>query len=272
MNNACGVIGGGPLEGDNIVRLVYLDEAGLSNPSQEPFLVVAGVVVNADKQLNAIENHLEKLMHRHIPPEYHDGFVFTAKHIFNGNKTVFDRHRMSLQRRLEIADDLAAIPKNFNLIFSIGQVDRNAPDSLPGGLTGPEKTVASHALAFMTCAMSVEQWMRRNAPNEVCMLVAENNDQARKFITESQRYHQDKKIVSRLTELERRFFPLRKIKEDPLFQPKRQNHPLVIADFVAYVWKKALMKDSKYDRYMRELVKSVISFEADELMQGVKVL
>ena len=31
------------------MRLVYLDEAGISNPVQEPFLVVAGIVVNADQ-------------------------------------------------------------------------------------------------------------------------------------------------------------------------------------------------------------------------------
>jgi hypothetical protein len=262
-----------PMEGDRVVRLVYLDEAGLSNPSQEPFLVVAGIVVNADKQLNAIENYLENLMHRHIPPEHHEGFVFSAKHIFNGNKTVFDRNKMPLSKRLEIVRDLAAIPKKFNLQFSIGFLERSRLlESLPRELSGADKTVASHALAFMTCAMSVEQWMRRYAPNEVCMLVAENNDQARKFITDSQRYHQDKKIVSNLSELERRFFPLRKIKEDPLFQPKRQNHPLVIADFVAYVWKKALMKDSRYDWLMRELVKSVISFEDDDaLIQRAKV-
>jgi hypothetical protein len=236
--------------------------------------VVAGVVVNADKQLNAVENYLERLMHRHIPQEHHDGFVFSAKHIFNGNKTVFDRNKMPLQKRLEIAGDLAAIPKKFNLQFSIGYVDRShMPESLPRGLSVAEKTAASHAMAFMACAMSVEQWMRRNAPNEVCMLVAENNDQAKKFITDSQRYHQDKKIVSKLSEVERKFFPLRKIKEDPLFQPKRQNHPLVIADLVAYVWKKALMKDSKYDRFMRELIKSVITFEEDdELVRAAKVV
>jgi hypothetical protein len=39
----------GPLRGDKIVRLVYLDEAGISNPKDEPFLVIAGIAVNADR-------------------------------------------------------------------------------------------------------------------------------------------------------------------------------------------------------------------------------
>ena len=48
--------GGGPLRGDKIVRLVYLDEAGISNPAHEPWLVVAGIVINADKQFKLIES------------------------------------------------------------------------------------------------------------------------------------------------------------------------------------------------------------------------
>src|SRR5207248_3428237 len=39
---------GGLLRGDKIVRLVYLDEAGISNPKDEPFLVIAGIAVNSN--------------------------------------------------------------------------------------------------------------------------------------------------------------------------------------------------------------------------------
>jgi hypothetical protein len=119
-------------------------------------------------------------------------------------------------------------------------------------------------MAFMACAMSAEHWMRRNAPNEVCMLVAENNDQAKNFIADSQIYHQDKRIIDQLSVWERKHFPLRKIKEDPLFQPKRQSHPLIVADFIAYVWKRVLMKDRRYDRFMRPMIGQVITFSDDD--------
>jgi hypothetical protein len=59
----------------------------------------------------------------------------------------------------------------------------------------------------------------------------------------------------------KKHFPLRKIKEDPLFQPKRQSHPLIFADFCAYVWKKILMGDRRYDRFFEPLRKQVIYFE-----------
>jgi hypothetical protein len=61
--------GGGPLRGDKIVRLVYLDEAGISNPAHEPWLVVAGIVINADKQFKLIESYLDELVKKHIPQE-----------------------------------------------------------------------------------------------------------------------------------------------------------------------------------------------------------
>jgi hypothetical protein len=178
-------LSGAPLAGDNIVRFVYVDEAGLSNPKHEPVLIVAGVIVNADQQLVALERHLEKLMMRHIPREHHDGFVFSAKDLFNGNKTVFRRDdpQWTLSKRLEIADDLAAIPAKFRLPICIGMYNRVSN-------TQNVDVVGQHALAFMSCAMSAEDWMRRNSPNEVCMIVAENNDSAKKLISDSQRYHQ----------------------------------------------------------------------------------
>src|SRR5438874_380349 len=54
--------GGGKLEGDRIVRLVFLDEAGTSNPEHEPYLVVAAVIVDADKKLIAVQAHLDSLV------------------------------------------------------------------------------------------------------------------------------------------------------------------------------------------------------------------
>src|SRR5262249_3959441 len=102
--------GGGALRDDSIVRLAYLDEAGISNLSQEPLLVVAGIAVNADGQFKAIEAHLDGLVRKHVPEERRDGLVFHAMEIFHGTKQ-FKREDWSFEKRLEILDDLASIPK-----------------------------------------------------------------------------------------------------------------------------------------------------------------
>ena len=58
-------------------------------------------------------------------------------------------------------------------------------------------------------------------------------------------HHQEKKIIESLTPEQKQHFPFVKIKEDPAFQTKRPAHPLALADFVAFVIKRALMGDPK---------------------------
>jgi Protein of unknown function (DUF3800) len=254
------------LKWEAVVRIVYIDEAGLSKPQEEPFLVVAGIVVHADQKLNAIENYLDRVMRRHIPAEHHDGFVFSAKHLFNGDNKVFKRDDPDwpLERRLKIADEIASTATKFALPIALGWVERSETFKImnfPMPLTEQEKVLIQHTTAFMNCSMMVEHWMRRSAKNEVCMLVAENNDRAKRFIADVQRFHQDKRFMATLDDDTKKHFPLRKIKEDPLFQPKRQSHPLIFADFCAYVWKKILMGDRRYDRFFEPFRKQVIYFE-----------
>jgi hypothetical protein len=66
------------------VRLIFIDEAGLSNPEQEPFLVVGAVIVHADQKLIAVQRHLDRLVRHHIPREYQDDFVFHATPLVSG--------------------------------------------------------------------------------------------------------------------------------------------------------------------------------------------
>ena len=253
------------MEGINLVRIVYIDEAGLSRPDQEPFLVVAGIVVHADQKLNGIENYLDRIMRRHIPHEHHEGFVFSAKHLFNGDNKIFKRDdpEWPLERRLKIADEIAATAAKFALPIALGWVERATMFDVMKfpALSESERVLVQHTTAFMNCSMMVEHWMRRNTKNEVCMLVAENNDRAKKFITDVQRFHQNTKFAETMDEETQKHFPLRKIKEDPLFQPKRQSHPLIYADFCAYVWKKVLMGDKRYDRFFEPFRKYVIFFD-----------
>ncbi len=249
-----------PIVGEHsAVRLVYIDETGLSKPSEEPFLVVSGVIVDADKRLGGLERHIASISDRYIPPNLRKGFVFHASELFNARGRTFKRDDpyFTLERRLEIADRLAAIPKRFHLPLTFGIVERknfpktfNASDFTTGGLT-----VAAHVTAFMSCAMQVERWMRRMAAQEVCLLIIEDNQQAKKLITDTQLAYQDRHLIAELSERERKNFPFRKIKEAHLFALKGQSKVLQLADFCAYVLKRHLMGDPRYARFfdpMRE--------------------
>ncbi len=227
-------------------------------------MVVAGHIVHADHQLNGVENQIERIQRRYIPAEHQRDYVLSAKHLFNGGDKVFVREQWPLERRLKIADEIMAIPAKFKLPVALGFVERaDFPRSfeLPEGMPEKEKTVAAHVSAFLNCAMIVEHWMREKTDNENCLLIVENNDQAKKIIGDVQRYHQNKWLEKVMDEQERKHFPLRKIREDPLFQPKRPTSALVLADFIAYVMKKILMKDKRYERFLDPIRKHLIFFD-----------
>lgn len=260
---------GGALAGDRIVRLVFMDEAGISNPKQEPYVVVVGVIVDADKKLVALERRIDTLIERFIPEEHQEGFVFQAKELFNGGGKVFKRGVWPLAKRLEIANCLAEIPRKLRLPIAAGYVQRaNFPKSFDGSaMSTSEKTLGAHLVAFVNCAMEVELWMRQHTKDEVCLLVVENNDDARKLITDTQTVHRDPNQLlkihdGKIPEKPARVFPLKKIKEAPLFATKTQSKALQIADFCAYVFKKQLMGDARYQSLFNLLqVQHVMDYE-----------
>jgi len=239
------------------VRLAYIDEAGIS--SKEPFLVVAGVLIHADKNLIEIERYLDKLVAQYIPTQFQDDFVFHATELFNGGGRVFKRDdpKFPLSVRLEIAERIAVIPRRFNIRLAFGFVDkatfpRSAVVPAFATLSERDKSSAAHVTAFMVASMQIDKWMRATAPNEVCMLVVEDNQQARSLIKETHTYHQHN-IAGRFADPEIvQYFPFRKIKEDPLFQQKRKSSILQVADFYAYVFKRFLLQDARYEHFIRD--------------------
>ena len=80
------------------------------------------------------------------------------------------------------------------------------------------------------------------------MLVIEDSPAYRKVTREAHNYYQRPDIGYRVPLELRRFLPLQRIKEDPLFQGNRASSVLQVADFCAYVFKRFLMnrEDSRY--------------------------
>jgi len=258
------------LEGNRLVRLVYVDEAGLS--LREPLVIVAAVIVDADRVLVDASRHLLELIEKWIPTHQRNGFVFHAGHLFNGTPhrcgKPFERDHPDWpdEKRWKIAADLAAIPEKFGLKLAYGFLERSAypePDDLVtqkiwAETPSKEKQMLTHALAFMHCAMRVDRFMREHTPDEFCMMIVEDNDQSRRAIRDVQ--SQSQKFQVAPGSYWAPYLPLRKIKEDPLFMPKRADSMLTVADFVAYVLKRRLMRDGRFDRLIRTLKPSLIPF------------
>jgi hypothetical protein len=68
------------------VRIAYLDEAGTSSETAEPFLVVGGVLIQGDNDWYPVEANANQIIKNYVPASLRDGFSFHATHLFGGNK------------------------------------------------------------------------------------------------------------------------------------------------------------------------------------------
>jgi len=198
-----------------------------------------------------VYREIEAVGERHLPAGYRNaGIVIHTADIYGGNGK-FDAGRDSIwtwERRKAILDDLAQIPNKANILITTAAVERAkfpATLKVPAALTPKEKanlTVQAQAAAYMACLMEVDIWLRKNAKNENCMVIVEDNNEARAIIRQVHQFHQDKSIP--WDDLAN-YFPLRRVREDPAFQTKRPDHPLVLADFIAFIVKRVYMRDAR---------------------------
>ena len=242
------------------MRLIYLDEAGISNLTQEPLLVVAGVAVDADRQFKQIEAFLDELIEKHVPKEKRDGCVFHAMDIFHGTKR-FDRKNWSFEKRLQILDDLAAIPQKFDLPVCYGVTDR---PSIPGLLSKPASPnlieIIAHGHAFFKFLMQMELMLRATAKDEVGMLIAEDRDRVRKALKMAHAMFRGRAPDAYQREWEdveeglfKVLLPLDRIVETVHFAQKGESSLLQVADICAFAIKRHCMQASHSDRLYNRL-------------------
>lgn len=244
-------LSGHELEGEGLMRLVYMDEAGISR--DEDFATVGGVIVHGDTQLIPTERLLDRIADGWIPAPHREGFILHAHELFNGRGSIFsDKVLWPRHRRWELAEAFARVPERMGLRLALGAVDKRPyaeglrlPEEY-GSASKADRLKFLHAVAFGGCILGVENWMRKETPKEVCMLISEDNDQARSTIKEMIRAQQHPRAAEIFSEPYKGLFPLKKIREDPSFQPKRSSSVLQLADLWAYVAKKAHMQDAAY--------------------------
>jgi hypothetical protein len=249
--------------GSKVLRFVFLDEGGISR--YEPFVVVAGVIVHGDEQLIPLERELANLVKKHIPKEHQPGFVFHATDIWSGTGKIFgDRDRWTLDRRLIILRDLARIPRKLDIPIVHESYEKakfledRPKSSIP---TAHEISVAAHAVAFASCTLRIEEYMRECFSSEVAQIVAEDNDQARKMIKnvhDGFRYPQRLEGIIRNTLL-----PLRHIRGSVHFADKNESAPLQIADLCAFIIRGYLSKKHPLNARLYRRIRPMMMRYAD---------
>jgi Protein of unknown function (DUF3800) len=242
------------LRGKKLVRLVYLDESGVS--TNETVLTVCGAIVHGDTQLAAIENHFGILLQKHIPWEDRPGFVFHATHIWSGGGYFKNREKWPLERRLEILDDLIAIPRKFDFPVSYGTV--SWPDFpmeilVPDKRTEHERQVAGHTIAFGHCCMGIERFVRETFPDEFVILIAEDRAEVRASLKNIIAVFRNPAAVQQLGLSDPDYFPFNHIRDTVHFAKKSESRHLQIADVCAFVMRGHFMKTKHNERFFNVL-------------------
>lgn len=170
-------LGGGVLKGSKMARQIYLDEAGISNPSQEPVLVIAGVIIDPDKHFRELRSYFRDLASDLFPDEDSYRFVFHAKDIWHGHGA-FSRENWSLEERMRIMRRLAQVPALFDLPVIYGAIDRESARQalLQKNQDLPEKTIRSftHVQAFVRSIQCAESWLKESTDGEMASLTVED--------------------------------------------------------------------------------------------------
>jgi hypothetical protein len=247
------------------MRLVYLDEGGISNERQEPYFVVAGVIVNPDQSWRLLEKHFQELTAEYFPKHRGPPIAFHAMDIWHGSR-LFNRNdpEWPLDKRISLLKRLATIPKKFGIPVVMGHLHRpSARQTITSAIKGvsPANVRAiMHAEAFMLAARRVEQWMIQNAANEVAMLIAEDTHEVKETIQLYHRIYTDRTFESGnfahvdiladktqdagpwLSYRNRTPFRSKHIIDAVHFAKKEHSLLLQIADHSAYIMKRKLMK------------------------------
>ncbi len=231
------------LSRSSLLRLAYMDEAGISNPKEEPVLVVSGFVINADQDWQRLVWHLKSIVRQTIPVEDRRRFVFHAKDIWHGSG-YFKRDKWPLPKRIELLEKIVSIPKTFHLPVVAGFIYRLDAETLYRNKNPhiSAKTIQNlvHGEAYLDAIEDVNFWMRQNALNEVGMIIAENNDQTKaaiKILHDSVTDEEDEFWLQRFSKTKN----LYQIVDTVHFAEKEEAALLQIADACSFVIKRHLM-------------------------------
>ena len=219
------------------MRLVYLDEAGIGSPDTERFVVVAGVLVDPDKQWRIIEAHLSELARTYVLPQDRDGFVFHAMDIHHGARRM-DRTRYSRTLRVELLRKLCLIPTLFDLPVVAAYVERDEYRAHYPELSEGDRTANAQAIAAVSCTCAVEKALRQvGSSNEVAVLVFENNESTRRAIRECHNILKTPASLADATALGwalQPVLPFTKIVDTTHFVAKDEAPILQVSDAIAF--------------------------------------
>lgn len=221
------------------MRQAFCDESF----SRSPFFVVAGPIIHTDSQLIPVEEYLESLVEKYIPKEDRKGFAFHSADVWNNWDYFADKVKWPRGTCWDILWDLSGIPARFGLPIALGlKRKEEVAEWIAAPLEGIEEKfrpkahdVATHGIAFVEYAKSVEGLLRELWPDETAELVAENRSEVEESLHGVHLSLRSRHWFEQEWEAPPPEFPFTKIRGAIKFAAKRDEVALQIADVCAYV-------------------------------------
>jgi hypothetical protein len=241
------------------MRMAYFDEAGTSDMATEPFLVLAGIIVNADEQwkwLEGKQNAIRNEVIGQIPEERRLKFAFHATELFSGGKD-FPREEWGKEERWQILERLASIPLDLNIPIIAAYAKRwEAPGSKD--ISAKARLAIMQRDLFVQAVTGVEQFMWFNASEkEVALIIAEEHQDNRTLMRIGQEFLKSS-FATDLPPQMQEWLPLTRIVDTTHFATRLQSIPLQFADIAAFIIKRHLEGAKDSERFYKALVGSAI--------------
>lgn len=235
-------LSGVKLHGNNLSLHIYIDETGIS--AKEKVAVVAGVIVDPDRQYLEVSEEINKLIAEFVPSEHRRNFSFHAKDLFHGTgRTPFDRRTYPPERAREALKRLVIIPAKFCLPVVFGFLNKTYPDPIRDRLRKerkPREMLASDvAIAFSMCAVAAERFMKQHAaPGELATMHAEQNPDTEKMIRLARKSLGGKmrhNLAIFFSKEAQKHLPITRIIDEISFHKKDDAFLLQLADATAFM-------------------------------------
>jgi hypothetical protein len=224
-----------------VVYLAYSDESGTGDERQEPFVLVAALVIHPDSQWEKVSAEIERLVSEHVPLDKQATFEFHAHDLFG------QLHRPSHKALLE---GICRIPFKFHVPIYTGLVHRdgmriliNHDRSEPVGKK--ELLRLAQGMAFYLCAQRVETAFCSFIPTERVLWIADRTD-ANVAMKELLKLGQLKAVMPD--------FPTTKLDhviDTIYFGDSRESRALQLADVCNYVIRRHLVGKANAAHYYR---------------------
>lgn len=251
------------LYGIKAVRLLYLDESGTSNNGREPWLIVAGVLIDGDRHYKAVCDRLNQIKKDNIPEEHWENFRFHATELFSGGK-YFKRETTKNIDRLKILQQLSEIPSEFDFPVIWGAIRKTVKEKLPV----MEALPFLQSFAYLSCLNKAEGWLRRNVPGEIAQVIAEDAPDVKKILRQFHQLTGKQAILE--TTVEKLFdqLPRTHIVGTIHFAAKSDDPLLQLADMCAFCIKKRITGSSPCDEHFEKLKPQLVEGILDPVSGG----